>query len=260
MVGFKDLPVEIRSEIWAECLRDADTPGVYFFDPEDFGMLDYSEDDQAESDWDWEVEREVIVAFPAIMHVCHESREYAKSRLSFREEDTVRNINIPCRPYRPEKDAFFVPYRYFDDFIVAVRRDQSDESNGALPEGTKAFCREIAHLALSSRMLMDEEEGSLGYFVPELTALRLLSFVFGNNDTLDLSRPLAMADLGTDKAELVPGKPRTRVHVEEILDDLWGQASFWELTDEAIAPWDEETGEWLFELAAKRIERVRRLV
>lgn len=256
MVEFKDLPVEIRSEIWAECLRDADMPGVYFFDPEDFGIKEESEDDQAESDW--EVEREVIVTFSAIMHVCHESREYAKSHLSFRE-DTVRGINVPCRPYRPEKDAFYVPYRHFDDFIAAVRKSQSDEYHGLLPEGTKAFCREIAHLALSSHMLMDEDEGTLGYFVPDLTALRLLSFVFGNTDTVDLSRPLAMTDLGTDKAELVPGKPRTRVHVEEILDDLWGQASFWELSDEATAPWNEHTGEWLFELTAKTIERFRGL-
>lgn len=256
MVQFKDLPVEIRSEIWAECLSDADMRGVYFFDPEDFGIDLENEDDQGEDDW--EVEREVIVAFPAIMHVCHESREFAKSRLSFRE-DTVRSINVPCRPYRPEKDAFYVPYKYFDDFIAAVRKSQSEEYHGQLPEGTKAFCREISHLALSSHMLMDEDVGTLGYFVPDLTALRLLSFVFGNTDTLDLSRPLAMADLGTDKAELVPGKPRTRVHVEAMLDDLTGQASFWEISDGATAPWDEETGEWLFDMTAKTIERVRGL-
>lgn len=267
MVDFKDLPVEIRSEIWAECMSDADIEGVYFFDPEDFGIkgesgteihssIDLEQEDQAESDW--EVEREIIVAFPAIMHVCHESREYAKSRLSFRE-DTVRNINIPCRPYRPEKDAFFVPYRYFDEFIAAVRKSQFDEHNGLLPEGTKPFCREIAHLALSSHMLMDEDVGTLEYFVPDLTALRFLSFVFGNTDTLDLSRPLAMAGLGTDIAELVPGKPRTRVHVVEALDDIMDHALLWELSDEATAPWNEETGEWLFNWQAMTIERVRGL-
>ncbi|KKY35944.1 hypothetical protein UCDDA912_g04083 [Diaporthe ampelina] len=260
MVGFGDLPVEIRSEIWAESLSNADIQGIYFFDPEDFGIKDASEGegegDQAESDW--EVEREVMVAFPAIMHVCRESREFAKSRLSFRE-DTAAGVSVPCRPYRPEKDAFFVPHRHFDNFLEAVRMAQDDEYNGKLPEGTKAFCREIAHLAFSSRMLMDEDVGTFAYFVPEMTALRLLSFVFGNTDTVDLSRPLRMADLTTDKAELVPGRPRTRVHVEEMLDNIMNQSALWEISDEAIAPWDEWTGEWLFDMAAKRIERLRGL-
>lgn len=257
MAQFKDLPVEIRSEIWAECLSNADMQGIYFFDPEDFGIKDEREDDQA--DPDWEVEREVIVAFPSIMHVCHESREYAKTRLSFRE-DTVRSIDVPCRPYRPEKDAFFVPYRHFDDFIAAFRKAQNDEDNGVLQEGTNAFCRDIAHLAIGSSMLMEDDGTTLSYFVPEMTALRLLSFVFGNTDTLDLSKPLTMAGLGADKAEAVPGEPRTKIDVEKALDDLWAEVSMWELADESKAPWSETTGEWLFDLAAEEIKRVRGLV
>lgn len=257
MAEFKDLPVEIRSEIWAECLSNADRQGIYFFDPEDFGIKDEGEDDQA--DRDWEVEREVIVAFPTIMHLCHESREYVKSRLSFRE-DTVRSINVPCRPYRPEKDAFFVPHRHFDDFMAAFRKAQEDEYNGVLQEGTNAFCRDIAHLALSSPILLEYDEGTLGYLIPEMTALRLLSFVFGNTDTLDLSKPLAMGGLDRDRAEAIPGEPRTKIHVEETLDDLWGEASMWELPDESKAPWSETTGRWLFDLEGNMIERVRGLV
>lgn len=260
MVQFKDLPLEIRSQIWADCLSNSDTQGVYFFDPEDFDIKDGTVSLEDQVDSDWEVEREVIVAFPTIMHVCQESREYAKGHLSFRE-DTVRGISIPCRLYRPEKDAFFVPYRHFDDFIDAVRKSQFVEYNNGEPQkGAKAFCREIAHLALSSHMLMDEEVGTLGYFVPDLTALRVLSFVFGNTDTFDLSRPLTIVPLGKDKAELVPGQPRTRIHVEAALDDLFGQASFWEISDEETAPWNEDTGEWLFDFEANEIERVRGLV
>lgn len=269
MAEFKDLPVEIRSEIWAECLSNSDMAGVYFFDPEDFGVnddtaveLDGEGEGEGEGDQDeseWEVEREVVVAFPTIMHVCRESREYAKSHLSFRE-DTITNINVPCRPYRPRLDAFFVPHRYFDKFTAAFRKAELDEHNGKLPDGSKPFCREIVHLALSSRMLLDEDTDTLAYFVPEMTALRTLSFVFGNTDTLDLSRPLATADLGPEKAELVPGRPRTRVHVENTLDELMGQAKFWEISDEDTAPWDEFLGEWMFDMIPETIERVRGLV
>lgn len=259
MAGFKDLPVEIRSEIWAECLSEADIQAVYFFDPEDFGIKNAGEGDGDQAESDWEFEREVVVPFPAIMHTCHESREFAKSHLSFREDTTV-GVSVPCRPYRPEKDAFFVPHRHFDNFLEAVQKAHDDEHNGKLPEGTKAFCRETAHLAFSSRMLVDDDVGTLAYFVSEMTALRLLSFVFGNTDTLDISRPLAMADLTTDKAELVPGRPRTKVHVEDTLEDLMDQCALWEISDEAVAPWDEETSKWLFDMVAKRVVRVRGLV
>lgn len=257
MAQFKDLPVEIRSEIWAECLSNADMQGIYFFDPEDFGIRDEREDDQA--DPDWEVEREVIVAFPSIMHVCHESREYAKSRLSFRE-DTVRSIDVPCRPYRPDQDAFYVPFRHFYDFSAAARMAQNDEHKGVLQEGTNAFCRDIAHLAFGSSMLMEDEMGLLGYFVPEMTALRLVSFVFGNTDTLDLSKPLTMTGLGAEKAEVVPGQPHTKVDVEEALESFWDETSMWELAHESKAPWSETTGKWLFDVVAEEITRVRGLV
>lgn len=257
MVEFKDLPLEIRSEIWAECLTNADLRGVYFFDPEDFGIKEESEGDQDESDW--EVEPEVILAFPTVMHVCRESREYAKTQLSFRE-DTDTGISIPCRPYSPQKDAFFVPHRHFDKFLEAVRKAQDDEYTGKLPDGAKAFCREIVHLGFSSRILMNEDVDALAYFVVEMTALRVISFVFGNTDTLDLSKPLAMADLTIDRVELVPGKPRTRIHVEETLDNLMGQASLWELSDKDMAPWNEWTGEWVFDMVGKSIKRVRGLV
>ncbi|KAK2605158.1 hypothetical protein N8I77_008017 [Diaporthe amygdali] len=257
MVNFEDLPVEMRSQIWAASLSNADMQGIYFFDPEDFGLDEHGEGSHADSDW--EVEREVIVAFPTIMHLCRESREYAKSHLSLRE-DTFKGIDVPCRPYRPETDIFFVPHQHFDSFVTAVRTAQDDEYLGKLQEGKKAFCREIANLAFSSRILADEDAGMLAYFVTEMTALRHLFFVFGNTDTLDLSRPLALADLKTDKAELVHGKPRTKVHVEETLDGFMNEASLWEISDEATAPWDEYTGAWLFDMVAKRMDQVRGLI
>lgn len=269
MANFKDLPVEVRFAIWALALSDADAQAVYFFDPEDFALntdsdrLDHdavgTSDEEAQAETEWEVEREVIVAFPTIMHLCHESREYAKGHLSFRE-DTVIGIDVPCRPYRPETDAFFVPHQHLDDFVSAVTNAQDDEYNGKLQEGEKAFCREIVHLAFSSLMLMDDSVDTLAYVTSDLTALRHLCFVFSDTDTLDLTRPLTLFDLEEDKAELAPGKPRTRVHVQQTLDSLMDQAAFWEISDKATAPWNEWTGEWLFEFEAKRIGRVCGLI
>lgn len=269
MANFKDLPVEVRFAIWALALSDADAQAVYFFDPEDFALntssdrLDHdalgASDEGTQAETEWEVEREVIVAFPTIMHLCRESREYAKGQLSFRE-DTVIGIDVPCRPYRPETDAFFVPHRHFDDFVSAVTNAQDDEFKGKLQEGEKAFCREIVHLAFSSLMLMDDSVDALAYVASEMTALRHLCFVFGNTDTLDLTRPLTLFDWEETKAELVPGKPRTKVLVQQTLDSLMDQAAFWEISDEATAPWNEWSGEWLFEFEAKKIGRVRGLI
>lgn len=266
MANFKDLPVEVRFAIWALALSDAVAQAVYFFDPEDFALNTYPDrldhdalgtsDEGTQAETEWEVEREVIVAFPTIMHLCRESREYAKGHLSFRE-DTVIGIDVPCRPFRPETDALFVPHRHLDNFVRAVRNAQNDEYNGKLQEGEKAFCREIVHLAFSSLMLMDDSVDTLAYVAPELTALRHLCFVFGNTDVLDLTTPLTLFDLEEDKTELVPGKPRTKVHVQQTLDSLMDQAAFWEISDEATAPWDEWSGEWLFEFEAKKIGRVR---
>ncbi|KAH8752522.1 hypothetical protein F5883DRAFT_576357 [Diaporthe sp. PMI_573] len=260
MAKLKDLPVEIRSAIWAEALSDEDAEVVYVFDPEDFGIKDEDEDEdesegeQAESDW--EVELEVIVAFPTIMHLCHESREYAKSQLSFRE-DTVIGVHIPCRPYRPGTDAFFVHHRHFDKFLRAFRKAQDDEFNGKLQEGEKAFCGEIWRLALSSQMLMEDDIGdTLSYLVPDMTALRHLGFVFDDIDGLDLTRPLRLSEWAEDRAEIVPGKPRTRIHVKDTLDNIMDQTAFWEVSDRATAPWDEWTGEWLFNLEASEIIQV----
>ncbi|KAL1871357.1 hypothetical protein Daus18300_004723 [Diaporthe australafricana] len=256
MAGFKDLPVEMRSAIWAACLSNADVQGIYFFDPEDFGMKDQNEDD----DEDWEVEREVTVAFPAIMHVCHESRQYAKSHLSF-TEDPATGASVPSRPYRPATDVFYVPHRHYDDkFVTAIRKAEDDKYHGKLPQGNKSFSREIAHLAFSSQILMTDGRDELQYLLPEMTALRRVSFVFGNTDALDWSRPLALAGLTNDVEPLAPGKPRTKVRVEDTLDDLMSESAFWEVADEDTAPRDGWTGEWLFEMEAKKMERIRGMV
>ncbi|KAI3400918.1 hypothetical protein diail_1125 [Diaporthe ilicicola] len=264
MAGFKNLPGEIRTAIWAACLSNADMQGIYIFKPEDFAIEDQREDENEDEDEDededgvWEAEREVTVAFPVIMHVCRESREYAKSHLSF-NEDTFTGASVPCRPYRPETDVFFVPHRHFDDFQAALMKGQDDEYNGKLPEGKKSFGREIVHLALTSRIFMTDDRDTLAYFIVEMTALRNLYFVFGNTDALDWSRPLALRDLTYDKEELVPGKPRTRIHVEDTLDQLMEETAFWEVPDEATAPWDGWTGAWLFEMHGKKLQRGRGL-
>lgn len=255
MAGFEDLPVEMRSAIWAACLSNADMQGIYLFDPEDFGVGDHKEDDAE----DWEVEREVAVAFPAIMHVCRESREYAKSHLSF-TEDAVTGASIPSRPYRPETDVFYVPQRHYDDFVTAIRKAENDEYLGNLPQGKISFSREITQLALSSQFFMTDGRDYLQYLIPGMTALRGFFFVFGNTDALDWSRPLALAGLTNSVEPLAPGKPRTKVRVEDTLNDLMNESTLWEVVDEDTAPWDRYTGEWLFEMEAKKMERIRGVV
>ncbi|KAG8156664.1 hypothetical protein KVR01_013455 [Diaporthe batatas] len=261
MAQLKDLPVEIRTEIWAEALANADTDGmevVYYFDPEDFGMERQSDGRYVHVESDWESEPEVVLAFPAIMHVCHESREYAKKRLSFRE-DTVMGIEIPCRPYRPETDAFFIHTRHHNHFLTVLTKAQDDEDKGKLQEGEKAFHRGISRLGISSPMLLGSDIGDvLASFVPEMTALRHLCFVFGNIYDLDVTRPLRMYEWWLeDETEVIHGVPGTKVHVQGTLDRIRREVASWEVSDESTAPWDEENGEWLFVVEAGEISQVK---
>lgn len=264
MAEFKDLPWEIRSEIWAEALSNADTPDmevVYHFDPEDFGMEQRGEGQYELVESEWESELEVVVAFPTIMHLCHESREYAKSRLSFKE-DTVLGIHIPCRPYRPETDAFFVHLRHHTHFLRAFRKAEDDEHRRKLPKGEKAFYRKISRLGLSSPLIVGHDLGDvLSEFVPEMTALEHLCFVFGNINDLDVTRPMRMYEWwAEDETEAIQGRPGTKVHVQESLDDIKEQTAFWDISDETTAPWDKETGDWRFIVEAGEISQVKGLV
>lgn len=264
MARFEDLPVDIRSEIWAEALSNADADYmevVYYFDPEDFGMEKQSDGRYVHVESEWLSEPEVVLAFPTIMHVCHESREYVKSRLSFRE-DTFRGIETPCRPYRPETDAFFIHTRHHNHFLTAFRKAQEDEDKGKLQEGEKAFFREITRLGISSPMLLGSDIGDvLSSFVPEMTALQHLCFVFGNIDDLDVTRPLMMSEWWEeDETEVIHGVPDTRTNVQEALDGITEDTTAWEISDESTAPWDEETGEWLFVVEAGEIVQVKGLV
>lgn len=252
MSCFDGLPAEIRISIWELCLPDPETPEVYFYDRSEI----------SESDPDWAADLEVLTGFPSIMHLCSESREFAKTRLSFWEGQPVAGgppVSLPCRPYRPATDVCFVPdLEEFSAHVVEAQSARYNQlQNGVVPaEGVGAktvFSEHIGHLAF------DAEENP-EYVVVGMTALRTLSLVFYRVGKRTAIAP--GADTAARRCMLVPftekmGETRSadvedgeEVEIDDFLGGMEMESSLWELDDKDRAPWNPETGEWLFEFKA----------
>lgn len=157
MAIFNDLPAELRARIWEQCLPDPETPEIYFFDRSDFDFepdASDTSDASQNSASEWEAEREVLIGFPIIMHLCRESRRYAQNHLSFREEalTPTRTLDLPCRSYRPATDVFFV--RDFQDFarLAIAAMNAAGAAQTAQTPVPKVFSQEIAHLAVDAAL------------------------------------------------------------------------------------------------------------
>ncbi|KAI0900127.1 hypothetical protein F4806DRAFT_455079 [Annulohypoxylon nitens] len=138
-MSFHDLPYELRIIIWELSLPE-DTQEVCIPWP-------MQEEEATEIPLPGLISRRkflepflVDTAFPVLMHICHESREFAKSRLRFRHS-LVAGCPVPFRAFDPELDIM-----YYSRVRPPIGRD--DGKWGDFPDG-------LRHLAVDLHTLRD---------------------------------------------------------------------------------------------------------
>lgn len=136
---FDLLPPELREQIWGLALANV-SPGIYFFHEQD---LQYGNAyDPEDPCW------RVIPPLPSILHLCRESRDHARRKLSFTWARTRRGerVQIPCRQFDPQIDAVYLSSKTVDQLYNSIHD----------PAETGPFM-EIKHLALESRCLCNAQ-------------------------------------------------------------------------------------------------------
>ncbi|KAI1844721.1 hypothetical protein JX265_007020 [Neoarthrinium moseri] len=110
---FDDLPHELKELIWLYALPD-EVPemATYPAGLRPILPLGPRPDDEAEC-------LVIHTAYPVLMHVCREWRDFAARRTMFRYSQ-VAGMEVPTRPFRPDLDVLYLPGRdadpiWFDD-------------------------------------------------------------------------------------------------------------------------------------------------
>lgn len=225
--GMSKLPLEIRQAIWTECLPDpTSSPEIYFYNRGDFGPepLPASDDGTGR-----EARLKVVIQYPVILHVCHESRHFAlkSHRISFqwfqrqvtplRGQPSFTHKLMPCRPYLPETDIFLITETDISDLWDEADRRRNDPNS---------VFRSIQHLALGSWHLMDEHTIEFWIdFMLTLPSLRRTLVIFGNYWGFNASSSCIGDEFRQFRHfSLVPFTEETAVlhpeFSEEMLDDL----------------------------------------
>lgn len=168
---------------------------------------------------------------------------------------------MPCRSYCPETDVFV----YSEDNIS----DLWDVSDRQRNDPTGVF-RDIRHLALGSWHLLDRHAYRFWFsFLCTLPALRQVSIIFGHywgflestscfNELSDF-RHFTLTPFTEDTAWLHPDFEDLEdpefpmVKVMDRLLEIKDELSTSEVVDEDNAPWNKESGEWLFSFSAKKM-------
>ncbi|KAK8042482.1 hypothetical protein PG994_012965 [Apiospora phragmitis] len=131
-MSFNTIPPEIRQAIWKFALPD-DEPEVCIMWP------------LRPAGFNKTVEPLVVdTAFPVLMHVCREARDFAlspHSGIAFRHSKQAGH-KVPYRRFRPEMDALYINRRNFDYTLLAMAYDWSGTDNDA------AYWPALRHLAV----------------------------------------------------------------------------------------------------------------
>ncbi|KAH8901048.1 hypothetical protein GQ53DRAFT_814532 [Thozetella sp. PMI_491] len=258
---FPRFPAEIRLAIWEFSIPD-DVPEVYVLSSELDGLSDDSllgEDGPDGSEENPtpitpDPVRKVLIGIPPILHVCHESRHVAQANLSFLTLDTAGSqVRVPYRLYRPEFDSIFIPQSSFVTFMIGV------VETGDQPAESRFYSR-IRHLALHSSEIFGGFD-ELRIMLPRFTALRQISFVFGpsygdvdtgvNRSDNKRMKHFTLDDWPEVEGHMVHSQRQTAIPIQPVLDHIEEDLALLEV--EEGSPWDEETGEWLFKLDAKKL-------
>lgn len=273
MEGMRNLPLELREAVWKECLPDPASSEVYFYDRSHFGP----DSTTGKGDQIGSLARfKVVVDYPVIMHVSHESRCFAlKSGISFQwfrrrllppstgaAVAQSTHVLLPCRQYRPETDVFFLTEDVLGDMLEVDERRRND------PAGV---FQSIRHLAVGSWHLTDDVaiEFWQADFLCTLPSLRLVSVVFDHYWGLDASkdvdefktfRHFRLAPYTSTTAMICPGSDEEGLDfipelglriVPEFIQHLNDQLPSIEPHEDRV-PWNAKLGGWLFRFFAKK--------
>lgn len=269
--GLSRLPLEVRQAIWKECLPDpATSPELYFYNRDDFGPNEPSASDDKPGGY---AKFKVVIDYPVILQVCHESREYAWKNhgISFQQfprrgrhirgTSPSRHVLMPCRPYRSETDVFVYSEDNISDLWEISDRQRND------PTGV---FRGIRHLALGSWHFMDRHAYRFWLsLLCTLPALRHVSIIFGHywgfldstswlNELCEF-RHFTLAPFTEKTAWMHPKFEEFEdleypaVKVTDCLRALKDELSTYDVVDEDNAPWNKESGGWLFSLSAEKM-------
>ncbi|KAK2604604.1 hypothetical protein N8I77_007517 [Diaporthe amygdali] len=273
MEGIYRLPLELRQAIWRECLPDPATSEVYFYNRSHFGP----ESTASTGDGPGSLARfKVVVDYPVILHVCHESRHFAlKSGISFqwfRRRLLLRSSTeiaaqsshalLPCRQYRPETDIFFLTEDVLGDMLEVDERQRND------PAG---IFQSIRHLAFGSWHLTDDVAIDFWQadFLCTLPSLRLVSVVFDHYWGLEASAGVKefqtfhhfrLAPYTCDTAMICPGSEEDGLdfipelglrNVPDFIKHLNERLASID-PHEDNAPWSTKSDRWLFRFFAKK--------
>lgn len=272
MEGMQKLPLELREAVWKECLPDPATSEVYFYDRSHFGPDSTTDKDDKPGSL---ARFKVVVDYPVILHVSHESRCFAlRSGISFQwfrrqllrpSTEAVAQSNhvlLPCRQYRPETDIFFLTEDVLGDMLEVDERQRND------PAGV---FQSIRHLAIGSWHLTDDVAIDFWQadFLCTLPSLRLVSVVFDHYWGLDASKDVdefktfrhsRLAPYTCDTAMICPGSEEEGLDfipelgqriVPDFIKDLNDRLSSVE-PHEDNAPWNAKMDGWLFRFFAKK--------
>jgi hypothetical protein len=270
MGAFDALPLELRQAVWKECLPDPTAPEVYFYDHNDFMPRSVTGN---KADGPWGVARlKVVVEYPIILHVNHESRCFAlRSGFSFRwfrkrlprsSSEVVEYVLLPCRNYRPETDIFFLGEDIFGHMVDVDERQRNDPT---------CVFQSIRHLAIGLWHMMDDVaiEFWQANFLCTLPSLRLVSIVFDHYWGLDASkdvkevkdfRHFRLIPYTDETAMICPGSDEEGLDfipelglsiVPDFIQHLNEQLSSIEPQEDG-APWSAKIDGWCFRFFAKK--------
>ncbi|KXH43822.1 hypothetical protein CSAL01_03984 [Colletotrichum salicis] len=151
---FGELPPEIRAEIWKLSLPEVE-PEVCI----------------VESSCDTPQSLLVYTAFPALMHVCHESRQFVQnSRLS--------DIKFTRPDSATDKIEFFVPFRHYQpemDTLFCQNQGPASLEDIASEEDFEHVLQETRHLAIpGEKEFLDLVAWVLTFYFPKLETLSVV--------------------------------------------------------------------------------------
>lgn len=276
MYGFGKLPLELRQAIWEKCLPDPrSSPEIYFYNRDDFGHEQACASDNGPGG---HARLKVVIDFPVILHVCYESRDFAlrKHGVSFqlfpqrpvhlRGRAPSSYVLMPCRPYRPETDVFLITEDNMGDLWETSDRQRNDPH--------RVF-GSIRHLAFGSWHMINRDAIDFWLrFLCTLPRLRHVSIVFGYywglmglDDSFEVedfrdSRHSTLAPFTEETAglhpeiseEMIEDIPElTPVVVPDFIARLNNRLSMIEVLDDVNAPWDKDSGRWLFSIGAQKM-------
>ncbi|KAG8161145.1 hypothetical protein KVR01_009409 [Diaporthe batatas] len=245
---FASLPLELQREVWQASLDEAPEPGVHIFRTEDPNNGDPA---SITIDLSWNT----------LMHVCRESRRMARRQLKFRHVDGAGACLDPYRDFDPELDAIYISSRdwpsfFCSDSLAAWRRPPAS----------------VRHLALDARMLGSGLDGAITFIhcLGALSGLRTVSVVFSEEGWVprdhvpsgDLPYMLVDCAPGAVVWHAPPGRVKrqdmdpweiAKTFRKDITGYVHGQGSVAEIHNWDRAPYDNETGEFLFDVIPRRI-------